>query len=91
MKKLNIGLLYLSLHNQLKRRAGINKTISRKDFFTILGKHFLIPKNIRIIVIQEMQERELIKQEDKENLLVLPYEIDLETDVNKLYQMAGLF
>lgn len=91
MKQLNIGLLYLSLHNQLKRKAGMSKLISRKDFFTILGKHFLIPKNMRIIIIEEMKDRDLIKQQDKENIIVLPCEINLETDANKLYKMAGLF
>ena len=90
MGNLKIGLLYISLHNQLVKRVGINKTLNRKDFFCIIGKHFLIPKNLRPIIIKEMENRELIKQ-DNDNITVLNYDLDLEKDANKFYQMAGLF
>jgi len=91
MSKLKRGLLYLSLHNQLKKTRGVGNLISRKDFFTILGKHFLIPKNIRIVVIKEMQEMELVEQQDRDNIKVLECDIDIERDASKLYEMARLF
>ena len=88
---LKTGLLYISLHNLLRKKVGINKYISRKDFYTILGKHFLIPKNIRIIVIKEMEERELIRRETKEDIKILDCDLDIERDISKWYQKMGIF
>jgi hypothetical protein len=89
--RLNIGLLYLSLHNLLKKKIGVNRTITRKDFFTILGKHFLIPKNIRVCIVKEMELMKLIQKVDRDTLKVLSYDLDIETDANKFYQTLKLF
>jgi uncharacterized protein YbcI len=88
---LNIGLLYLSLHNQLRKTVGINRIITRKDFFTILGKHFLIPKNIRTCIVQEMVLMNLIEKIDRDTIKVLHSDLDIETDANKFYQTLKLF
>jgi len=90
-EKLEIGLLYISLHSLLRRKYGINRYISRKDFYTILGKHFLIPKNIRIVVIKEMENRGLVKQETKEEIKILDCNLDIENDTNKWFQKVGIF
>ncbi|MFP4457178.1 MAG: hypothetical protein ACLFPS_05905 [Clostridia bacterium] len=90
-EKLNIGLLYLSLHNQLVKKYGTNGIVSRKEFFCKLGKHGQIPKNLRPIVIKEMTEKELIKRIDRDNIQILECEVDLDKDANKLYKIAGLF
>jgi len=90
-KELSIGLLYISLHNLLRKRIGVNRYISRKDFYTILGKHFLIPKNIRIVVIKEMEERGLVKQEDRNNIKILDCNLDIENDISSWYQKVGIF
>jgi len=89
-KELNIGLLYISLHNLLKKKTGINRYISKKDFYTILGKHFLIPKNIRIIVLKEMEQRGLIKQETKNDIKILDCDLDVG-NINEWYQKVGIF
>jgi len=90
MEKLKIGLLYLSLHNQLIKKFGANNLISRKEFLEKIGRHFLLPKTLRPIIIIEMSERKLIKRIDRDNIKILECEIDLERDVSKLYQMAGI-
>jgi len=91
MANLKPGLLYISLHNQLKKKVGVNNYISKKGFFEILGRHFLIPKNIRVIIIKEMENRCLVKVIDPNTVQILSCEIDLENDVNKLYERAGLY
>lgn len=91
MEKLNIGLLYLGLHNQLIKKFGENKTITRKEMFCKLGKHYIMPKNLRPIVIREMEDKKLIEKIDRDNIKILPYKIDIETESNKLYEMAGIF
>ena len=89
-KELDIGLLYISLHSLLRRKVGINRYISRKDFYTILGKHFLIPKNIRIVVIKEMENKGLVSQE-KEDIKILDCNLDIENDTNQWFQKVGIF
>jgi hypothetical protein len=84
--KLKIGLLYLSLHNQLVRKVGFDRIISRKDFFCIIGKHFLIPKNVKPIIIKEMEELDLIKRENKESIKVLKSDINFLEDAHDFYQ-----
>ena len=90
-KELNIGLLYISLHSLLRRRVGVNRYISRKDFYTILGKHFLIPKNIRIVVIKEMENRGLVKQGTNEEIKILDCDLNIDKDINSWYQKVGIF
>ena len=88
-ENLKVGLLYISLHNQLVKKIGVNRTISRKDFFCIIGKHFLVPKNLRMVVIKEMENKNLIKQTSQE-IIILKQEYDLENNINKFYKMVGL-
>jgi len=90
MEERKIGLLYLSLHNQLKKNVGFNHAIDRKKVFTILGKHYLIPKSLRCVVIKEMEKRQLIKCETKDNIVVLNCEYELSENVNEHYKEAGL-
>ncbi|HJX50860.1 MAG TPA: hypothetical protein VJ438_05365 [Candidatus Nanoarchaeia archaeon] len=91
MERIKIGLLYLGLHNQLIKKFGINHIITRKDLFCKLGKHYILPKNLRPIVIKEMAEKGLIERVDRDNLKILPCDIDLEKDCSKLSKLAGLY
>jgi hypothetical protein len=88
--KLKMGLLYLSLHNHIAKKAGFNKVITRKQFFCILGMKFLIPKSVKPVIIKEMEERKLIKQENKDLIRVLDVDINLERDYNLIYKLSGL-
>jgi len=91
MEMLKVGLLYLSLHNQLIRKYGVDGIVSRKDFFCKIGKHGQIPKRLRPVVLKEMEKKNLIKRIDRDNIKVLFCEIDLEKDANELYKLAGLY
>jgi len=88
--KLPIGILYLSLHNQLSKNASLDGRITRKKCFEILGKHYLVPKNIRDLILIEMEKIDLIKRESKDCILVLNCGSDLENDANKFYKMVGI-
>ena len=91
MKKLEIGLLYLGLHNQLIKKFGVDHIITRKEFFCKLGKHGQIPKPLRPIVTIEMIEKKLIEKVDRDNIKILKCDIDIEKDASKLYKIAGLY
>jgi len=91
MKSLKVGLLYLGLHNQLVKKFGVNNLMTRKEFFEKIGRHFLLPKNLRPIIIIEMTEKKLIERVDRDNIRILECEIDIEKDVSKLYKLVGLY
>jgi len=91
MNNLEIGILYLGLHNQLVKKFGINGIIKRKEFFCKLGKHGQIPKNIRYLVIKEMEKKELIEIVNRDEIKILRIDIDLEKDSGKLFEIAGIY
>lgn len=90
-KRLNIGLLYLGLHNQLVKKYGEKTVITRKEFFEKIGRHYMLPKNLRYLIIKEMAEMGLLKQINRDNLMILPQELDIEKDSNKIFSMLKIF
>jgi len=87
--ELKVGILYLSLHNQLKKSYRY-RIITRKEFFGKIGMHFMTPKNLRPIILREMVKKKLIKKIGRDNLEILPINIDIEKDCSELYKMVGL-
>lgn len=91
MKNLSVGLLYLGLHNQLVKKFGVNTLITRKEFFEKIGRHFLLPKNLRPLIIIEMTEKKLMKRVDRDNLKILNGTFDLENDASEIYKLAKVY
>jgi len=93
MKKeeLSIGLLYLGLHNQLIKKYGEGIVITRKEFFEKIGRHYMLPKNLRPIIIKEMERANLVKQVSRDKLEIIKQKIDIEKDSNKIYSMLKMF
>ena len=88
MEKLGVGILYLGLHSQLTKKFGAGGIIKRKEFFCKLGKHGQIPKQIRYLVIKEMEDKKLLEIVNRDEVRILKVDIDLERDANKLYRLA---
>jgi len=91
MGQIKISILYLCLHNLLKKRHGIGEEITRKELFCELGKHFLVPKKVKPLIIKEMEELKLLKKQTNGAILILKCEYDLEKDANMFYEQIGLF
>ena len=89
--KLPIKILYLALHNQLKKKFGVNHLVSMKEFNCKLGKHGQVPKLARFLVVKEMEEMGLIKQESRDAIKILECEWDIEKDTNKFYEFLGIY
>jgi hypothetical protein len=89
--KLNVGILYLGLHNQLVKKFGANTEISRREFNIKIAKHGQIPHNLREMVMNEMIKKGLLERINRDIIRILPLEIDIEKDCRELYEMAGLF
>ncbi len=90
-KEISLNLLYISLHNLLLRKVGIDKIMTQKELFCHLGKHFLIPKNIKPIIFKEMQNLNMVKKIDRYKIEVLECKWDLETDTAEFYKWAGIY
>lgn len=90
-EKLKIGLLYLGLHNQLVKKYGEGRTITRKEFYEKIGRHYMLPKNLRPLIIKEMELGKLLKQVGRDKLQLSPREIDIEKESNKIYCILGMF
>lgn len=89
-KKSDLKILYLSFHNSLKKRYGINTIICKKEIFTKLGRQFLVPKGLRVIALKELEVLGLIKKEDKSNYKILKGD-NIEDKTNEFYKNANLF
>jgi len=90
MEKISNKILYLSFHNSLKKKFGVNKLISKEEIRIKLGRQFLVPKNLRNNAVKELEKMGLIKKQDKNSFLILEGEFDLENNPNKFYKEIGM-
>jgi predicted transcriptional regulator len=86
-EKLKIGLLYIAFHNILLKKFKVNSIIKRKEITREIGIHAHATFGIRDYIIQEMIEKRLLEKMNRDELKILPYDIDIETEHNKLYKM----
>lgn len=88
--KLKRGILYLSLHNMLEKKFGVNRIVSKKEIKIVLRRRFLIPKNMIQLTLKEMEEKKMIKRPNHKEVIIMPCDIKLAEDTQKIYQLAGL-
>lgn len=82
---LDIGLLYLGLHNQLVKKFGVDTIIERKEFYEKIGRFQHLPKSLRIYVLKEMEKKKLVKRISRDKVQILELTIDLEKNPNELF------
>lgn len=83
--------MYLSLYNSLTKVYGVNRIITKKDFFTKISRHYLVPKPLRPLVLREMEKMKLLECNDNNEIQIMSYEINLHKEVKKFYRDMGLF
>lgn len=71
MTRETIGLLYLGLHCQLVKLFGLNNLVTRKELFTKLGRHYMIPKDLRHYVVDEMIKKNLLERINRNQIKIL--------------------
>ncbi len=81
-EKLKIGILYLSFHNSLKKIYGVNRVVTEEELKIKLGRQFLVPKRLRLVVIKELTKMNLLKEEEKGCFKILDYELNIGEDAN---------
>jgi len=88
------GILYLVIHKKMEERVNMSRIYPKKDFFRMLGETFHVPKNMRIVVMKEMINKNLIEDlgtRRNNNLKVLKTDICINKDVSKICQHVGMF
>jgi hypothetical protein len=71
----------------LVKKYGVNTTITRKEFFCKLGKHYMIPKDLRHYIVKEMENVHLIEVVNRDNIKILNCDIDIEKEPQKLWRL----
>lgn len=89
MNKINKGILYISLHNQLVKKYGENRLVKENLIYEKFGRHFQIPKGLRRITLIEIENLGLVKCEGK-FVRILPCKINIEEEPRKVFDMVGL-
>ena len=87
--RINSKILYLSFHNSLKKKFGVNKVIHKEEIIIKLGRQFLVPKNLRIKAVEELEKMGLIKKEDNDYFKILEGDFDLENNPQEFYKSIG--
>ena len=78
MAKLDKKILYLSFHNSLRKKFGINRVVTKKEIIIKLGRQFLVPKHLREDAINELERMELLEKVDRNNIKILDCDICIE-------------
>lgn len=86
-EKLSIGILYLGLHNQLIKKFGANTEITRKEMFAKIGRHYILPNDLKPWLLKEMENAKLIERINRDMIKILPSDIDIEKEHQKLYNL----
>jgi len=89
--KLDIGLLYLSFHNSLKKVYGKNRVVNKKELMAKLGRQFLVPKQLRVLAIKELVNMGLLKEESKNEFKIVNCELNIEEDAGEFFKRMNLF
>jgi hypothetical protein len=89
-KPLDPNILYLAFHNSIKKVNGFNKIVSRKDIFSKLGRQFLVPKPLRASCLIEFERMGLLQREDRDNVKIVDFDIDIDKEPDKFIKKIGL-
>ena len=71
------SILFTCIHKRLSDKVGLNRTISLENIRILLGTVYHIPKPMRMKVIDELIDRNIIAIEEHRLFRVLPFTSDL--------------
>ena len=86
MKEFN-GYWYIYIHSKLKERSN-NNLLNLNEAKSILFE-WRVPKNLRSVIIKELEQLELIEKIDKQTIKLKPCKHSIE-DLTKIYIHVGI-
>lgn len=84
-------LMYKCIHSKLVTKADRNGHISKRDLYMFLGINYKIPRNLITPIIKEMEDLNIIKNIDKQKVIIMPCKFNAERDANKFYKLYNVF
>lgn len=86
------NILYLCIHKRISDKVSMfNDEISEKDFLTLLGKEYHLPKKLKLVVLKRMEENgmiEVLGRNGRVRIKVIPMQSDFEEELDKIYKKA---
>ncbi len=81
----------MSFHNSLKKVYGVGRVVAKKDIMAKLGRQFLVPKQLRVLAIKELENMKLIKKDSKDCFEILDYGDNIEENTSQFFKDMNLF
>lgn len=91
--KVEGNLLYLCLHRKLLLRADKLRCISKKEFYKTVGVELHVPKKFRVLILKEMERKNLLKVlgERASHIRITEPDVDIDASYNKIAHHLGLY
>jgi hypothetical protein len=87
----DIKILYLCVHKRCDDKVGLDRVLTKENYYKMLGEIYHVPKVLRVIVLKEMAKLRMLKEIDNRHIEVLPLLTNPESNVNRFYRQIGLF
>lgn len=84
------NILYLCIHKRINEKVSMfHDEITEKDFLTLLGKEYHIPKKLKLVVIKGMEEEgmiEVLGKIGKRRIKIIPMQVNFEKEEDRIYK-----
>ena len=87
---MKVPLVYLFMHERLRKKSRGIIEIGIKDVFKMLGEVHHIKKEYRYPVLKELEDFKLISQVSRNKISVLKSSVDIN-NTSKIYRGVGLY
>ena len=85
------SIIYICIHQRLSNNVDSTRLMDKKNLYLILKKIYHIPKNMIPPIIKEMESKGILQNLNKRHVIINPIYIDLDKEMNKIYEEMGVF
>ena len=85
-----VPVLYLCFHKKLYNCYGCT-VVNRKDVLEKMGEIYKIPKNLRVVIMKEMEDLDMISKINRDKIKINSCMIDVEENISRIYYKLGMF
>ena len=85
------SILYNCIHKKLLTKVNYTKLFRKRDLYLYLGRIHKIPKSLIPPLLKELENNGIIKNINKQFVIILPLKKDLEEHVNEVYARLKVF
>lgn len=85
------NIIYKCIHLKLDSQVNCSRLMKKKDILLYLGRDLRIPKVMRPLIIKEMESIGIIKNLNRDMVIVNPIEKDFEKDAKDIALSFGIY